>query len=562
MSANSYSALLRRSKLATFSPAIEQVYTPGSAAQLKRQDFGFKHTLPLATTSKAPFVRVTRLDNAQRRTDYRKATREALYVRKWAELDVAITPEPLGDVELQSRFVPDDMLGSIKPVEAAKEAASASMRVPNFFTMAPEEFERFLDSLGDLRPEFAQFAANNLAATTGSVPEVIDLYELAQADPAQVTRLVEQFLARQTAHEANDKIIPCTHPKLGLQYSTPTRIDDALAPLVPGRILAEKTGNQKYSTVILGQIDSVAQSDSGGKESTQFMPDMNGERSNQPGRAMFRVTPKIEFERISRELNTPPRSSSLRESHEPRMLAARVVGMQGKVERRPPAPLPGTREKSLNPGSSQFLVLGAIPSMLKAKAKAAATAAKKRAAELAAQQARQEQAEQYVQRVPNSTLTARRSAANVTQFWGDAQSSTPAPGGGLLKIGYDQAAFERAAIEVLYEPKTQQEWAREVERRRKAARGESDDAETENKEDSGETKAETNGTGESQTQPTVAVNKEHLAYILKHLEVPDREAKAALRKYDNDLALALRDLTGPVQPVVRSGAEPSRLVKI
>ncbi|KAM0792573.1 hypothetical protein ACM66B_005236 [Microbotryomycetes sp. NB124-2] len=671
MSANSYSALLRRSKLATFTPAIEQVYTPGSAAQLKRQDFGFKHTLPQATTSKAPFVRVNRLDNAQRRTDYRKATREALYVKKWQELGVAINQQrdgeatPLPDLELQSRFVPESMLGSIKPVEAATKAAQASRRVPNFFTMTEDEFERFVDSLGHLRHDFAQFASESLATSSGSAPEPVDLYELAQADPAHVTRLVEQFLARQTEQQANDMILPCTHPTLGLQYSTPTPIDDALAPRVPGRILGQANARNSTAThfaTIIGQIDELNGKVSSNNQ-TQFMPDNQGLRSNQPGRASFRLRPTMDVERIARELNAPVRDPDSAKfassSHEPQMLAQALIQLHPNLETRPAAPLPGTMEyakytpgsarssspidlfgRSLStedltgrnyfgrqsyrdnkkrqnrkqdlktqaeqqggeygttrwrgkrgPGSELVASLESMlgsrepgkqssprarvsrshPSlfaMLKAKAKAAATAAKKRAAEQAAQQARQEQAEQQhqTQRVlPSSTLAARRAAANVTQYWVDHQSGTLAPGGGLLRIGYDQAAFERGVLEVVYEPKSEQEWAVEVEKRRRAARGEDilGQIEEGTLDDKAVVESRQEGTNEDKVapQPTVAVNKEHLAYIVKQLEIPDREAKAALRRHENDLAKALRDLTGPVEPVFRSGTEPPRLVK-
>ncbi|KAK4058608.1 hypothetical protein OIO90_000052 [Microbotryomycetes sp. JL221] len=674
MSANSYSALLRRSKLASFTPSIEQVYTPGSAAQLSRENFGFKHPVPAATTSKAPYIRVTNLDNAQRRTEYRKATREATYVRKWAELNVALKPSKANSynqstfqsTELQSRFVPQGMPGSIQTVSEAKQAAEAARRVPNFFAMTAHDFERFLDSLGQQREQFRQFAASSIAGETGpSDIEGFDLYEHAQADPAHVTRLVEQFLAQQynAKDRSVDKITPYTHKTLGLQYSTPTQIETDLAPPVPGRNLgprASRPGSKQDSHValIMGQIE-----ESRGGYPTTFQPDAAGHRTNEAGRGMFVLAPEVNAERFAMDVNTPGWfGQPLRDSvpaHEPAALASQLVELKPVwVDNAKQKPLPGTMAYSGEParrssvstepnslvsflkqsrssallsrtggypqgktyaekeqqrktanalrqqrldddtwadttvktrkrkGSSAAAIIDGLNSMLqpkgdggagkqlKAKAKAAATAAKKRAAEQAAQQARQEQAEQQAATMPTasagrfstSSLSARR-AANVTQYWVDHQSGTLAPnGGGLLRIGYDQAAFERGMFEVVYEPKTQQEWAKEVERRRKQARGETEDdgtnpeaAELNEAREDGEIKAIGN---EAQVQqPQVTVNKEHLAYILKQLEVPDREAKAALRRHDNDLAKALSDLTAPSEPVPRSGVEPSRLVK-
>lgn len=38
------------------------------------------------------------------------------------------------------------------------------------------------------------------------------------------------------------------------------------------------------------------------------------------------------------------------------------------------------------------------------------------------------------------------------EYWGDSASSSPAEGGGIIRIGYDQAKFEQAIKDVLTEP--------------------------------------------------------------------------------------------------------------
>lgn len=221
--AGAYSHLLRRSRLATLNPKIDQVYTAPASSRARQNNYGLKRPLPHKSTRAQPFVRVVELDSQEGRTQFRKAARETNFTRQWSEVGVGIHPTVLGDrasvagggggggrdtrsrawarPEVQSRFVPAHCAGSIlqpgedaaslapmqvdpaaaatlgqdaaaanapadveaKGMDAATAAATADslldQPVPNFFLMQPQKFERFLDDLGRRRSEFRAFVA-------------------------------------------------------------------------------------------------------------------------------------------------------------------------------------------------------------------------------------------------------------------------------------------------------------------------------------------------------------------------------------------------------------------
>lgn len=423
MSSNSYSALLRRSKLASYSPSIEQVYST-HGGQAARSNFGLKRPLPSASTKKAPFVRVTALDTSSRRTEFRKATREATFVKKWGELNVGISQthastaadlydggrpsaqqssssSPFDTIELQSRFVRGDGPGTIKSVDRAELNI---VRAPNVFAMAEDEFERFLDQLAERREEFREFAYVEAAKANGGdvatkpvapatlSPEEVkllsaeeqrarveaqaayeealasyqegvgstNLFQHAQGNLTHLTRLLERFLA--TAPPAP---FSHPHPYLSLQYSSPTPLESALSPPIPGRILGPSpirsrtyggsSSAQNY-TSILGKINPLASAQSGGQSSTTFFPDANGTRSNLPGRAQFILKPSLSPQAfIARQALSAQRGTTQfrpsTPSYQPQALTVAAGGALSlnPIARNPSnvvRPLPGTQAYS------------------------------------------------------------------------------------------------------------------------------------------------------------------------------------------------------------------------
>ncbi|TKA55053.1 hypothetical protein B0A53_02528 [Rhodotorula sp. CCFEE 5036] len=341
----SYSSLLRRSKLASLTPQIDQVYT-ASSANRARANYGLKRPLPAlspAAGARSPFVRITSLDSPERRTSYRRATREQQYTRKWLEVDAGLASDALVDrpslglggggggsgefvqrkwdrLPVQSRFVAPGAPGAIQPLEQVSQPTqSKPVPVPNFFALNPAKFDRFLGDLGARREEFRQFVlaeAKKLAEQTGGAVAALDeadfdLYAHAQRNPLELTRLVERFLRRSPPADASplaSSPLPQVHPTLALQYATPTPLESALAAPIPGRLLASAPDSTSraggfgksrhynrpdvYASV-LSQIAPVPATATAGAAETNFFPDVEGHRSNVPGRATFRITPTI-----------------------------------------------------------------------------------------------------------------------------------------------------------------------------------------------------------------------------------------------------------------------------
>ncbi|GAA6063444.1 hypothetical protein JCM10212_005617 [Sporobolomyces blumeae] len=357
---SSYSALLRRSKLATYNPQIEQVYTT-SSAHLARQNFGLKRPLPSATTKTSPFVRVTDLDSKEGRTIFRKGTREASFVKKWGETGVGLQSEAYTSLrkwdplEVQSRFVPPGFDGQVKQ---PREAADSPTRTPNFLVMSEREFEQFLETLGARRVAFKEFVATEAAKVNpGTTVEDFDLYAHAQSNPNELVRLVERFLRlASTQASVRSTPLPQVHPTLALQYATPTPLESALAKPVPGRLLGpspegngfnrssplsgyrQGPGTPLYSSV-LSTIAPVSGQNTGGLAATTFYPDASSIRSNEPGRATFRLTrPTINPHQYAQQtaIETKLRKSAVfrpeTAEYQPRLLAMRPVDLDPVVD--------------------------------------------------------------------------------------------------------------------------------------------------------------------------------------------------------------------------------------
>lgn len=433
----SYSSLLRRSKLASFTPQIDQVYT-ASSANRARANYGLKRPVPAlspAAGARSPFVRITSLDSPERRTSYRRATREQQYTQKWLEVDAGLASEALVDrpslglgsggsehvqrkwdrLPVQSRFVAPGAPGAIQPLELVSHPHQSKPHpVPNFFALDPAKFDRFLGDLGARRDEFRQFVlaeAKKLAEQTGGAVAALDeadfdLYAHAQRNPLELTRLVERFLRRSPAADASplaSSPLPQVHPTLALQYATPTPLESALAAPIPGRLLAPAPDRSSrpgaftrpkyynrpdvYASV-LSQIAPVPSAATAGAAETNFFPDVEGHRSNVPGRANFRITPTINpvpYANQTAIVTTKVRLGSHEfrpptAEYEPALLKLRSVRLNPTVV---PATAPSSLSASLStpapaarPGSPAYS--GALPRDLAFSSSSSSSAAGRR----------------------------------------------------------------------------------------------------------------------------------------------------------------------------------------
>ena len=311
----SYSQLIRRSKLASYTPQIDQIYTT-SKANASRSNFGLKSSLRLSSPS--PFIRINQLDKAE----YRKGTSEVKFVRKWEETPVAISPPDrtaVSSFNHQSAYsdtLYDPRLPPTPPSRQEGERTAAErhqdkipqvLRSVNYFAMDDVEFNAFLLSLAGRTAEFKSFVEAKAAAKSDkkSLPPV-SLFANAQGTPAELVSLVDQFLV---ATKANDPTAfrpsPGPHPTLALQYSSPTTLESSFAPPVPGRLLGpspkgsynsnSSNSNSRTATAlatILGQVVDTAPNKSSGTTMTTWFPDDGTPptRSNVPGRAEFKIS--------------------------------------------------------------------------------------------------------------------------------------------------------------------------------------------------------------------------------------------------------------------------------
>lgn len=118
-------------------------------------------------------------------------------------------------------------------------------------------------------------------------------------------------------------------------------------------------------------------------------------------------------------------------------------------------------------------------------------------------------------------------------------SAMTAPGGGILRIGYDQARFEQAINEVLIEPVDLSETAAVVAEDKEKLAGPIVKVEVKKDDVALVVSAAAKGT-------SLDLRSSHrLLAQVKELELSTKEAEAALRKAGGDLAKALWELTAP-----------------
>ena len=161
---STFAALLRRSKFASFDPAISQVYT-ASPAHAYRGDFGFKRPLPRLARKKLPAVVVSRVDTPEYQTEWEDATSQNKFVQRFEELGAPkmkntkyvdqVGPNA-GDWLVDSEFDREGIrrrgqMSVHEELPGAKDASSA------FHAMSLSDFKDFKDKTRELRPEFYQY---------------------------------------------------------------------------------------------------------------------------------------------------------------------------------------------------------------------------------------------------------------------------------------------------------------------------------------------------------------------------------------------------------------------
>ena len=168
-SASQFSALLRRSKFASYDTTIGQVYT-SHGGHLHRGNWGFKRPLPIRQRDAS--IMVNSVDSKEEQTEWKATTKESRFMRMWDE--VGIKPQLDSNEGWARKLGAKQQLGwsmdteFIDTPESNAEADSASQikgsarqpvssAVPNIHAMSEKEFERYIAQLRQSRPAYLSF---------------------------------------------------------------------------------------------------------------------------------------------------------------------------------------------------------------------------------------------------------------------------------------------------------------------------------------------------------------------------------------------------------------------
>ncbi|KAJ9105985.1 hypothetical protein QFC19_003320 [Naganishia cerealis] len=281
MSAQNFSAMLAKTKFATFDPLISRIYTSPSAS---RGDWGLKYTLPSSTAvhPRPKYLRVLNLDAGQGLDcDYRSGEREARFIERWGDGRHGWVNkdehESRSFIELQRNNADQYRKFASGGVKTKKSTSISELKVdepaegnakrddmldasapfmPDIEAMSEKRFHAYLDELRGRRVEYAQHLAKTDAAFTDS-----NLLRAAvsskRRDKTHSRYIAESKMAGLKAGRS-EEIVPSPHDLFGLAYAKPMMSAQPFTdPSVvqretntltsyPGRILPSNTGKQSY----------------------------------------------------------------------------------------------------------------------------------------------------------------------------------------------------------------------------------------------------------------------------------------------------------------------------
>lgn len=280
--ASPFASLLRRSRFASYDPAIGQTYSAPSA-HASRGNWGLKR--PLAVRKRGAFITLKSFEDHAQYIEWNNAETEVRFLRRVEEMNThaaiahdSLWGQALGEAKvdwvIDSDFCPaaKEKPESISSLNVNNDIDGLGMRgkgqygarrtftqtkktyvQPNIHAMLPRQFERYLAKIRSLRPEFKAHLDAHLppkhgpgsGSSSSDAPK--SLYELAQQ---RGTRYHATFLADHTASEFSSppptqehqqqkpRIAPQPHRTGALLYARPSAVDSYFStPLQPGLAL-------------------------------------------------------------------------------------------------------------------------------------------------------------------------------------------------------------------------------------------------------------------------------------------------------------------------------------
>ncbi|KAF8623353.1 hypothetical protein AX15_006425 [Amanita polypyramis BW_CC] len=334
-----FAELLRRSRFASYDPAIRQTYS-SPAAHAHRGDWGLKR--PITLRRRNAFISLSSFESPAQFTEWNHAENQVRFIRRIEEMGVtprvaseSIWYRGLGKAKTEwlvdSEFCPGEshvlksgqptpigtdlpglgnrgrgQYGANRPHQRSETQGSTQV-IPNWDAMSIKDFQRYIRKLRALRPKFQQYlrAQDNL---TEKSP-----YEVAQDS---TTDHHIRFLLSHTTQEFQDQtsrqIEQQPHFNAGLAYAHPSHLTtNFMIEAQPGIVLQANNeqhfhrysagSQEKYIASFGGLAATVIKKNAGGK-----VPIFNSE--SEQGIDKSKLNNSVGYMRVkSLELGTPPR---------------------------------------------------------------------------------------------------------------------------------------------------------------------------------------------------------------------------------------------------------------
>ena len=296
-----FGAILRRSKFASFDPAIAQVYT-SHGGHLHRGNWGLKRPLPIRRRD--AHITVKAVDSREEQTEWKYGDAEGRFVKMWDE--VGFTPSlvsqgpwatklgALADVDwkLDTEFADASVEDMSHTAVQDPTYGPTSQAVPNIYAMSDKEFKRYLEKLRKSRPAFVSYLGayprKQGAAGSQTSAQFSSLWDSSR-DPGRDHKMFFGSQAYHTYNSPESRSIeqqPQTYAGLTYGRSSPLQ-NYLLYKPKPGRILDRTLVSRvSFAGVVVEADFSKTYVDS----SVDFKQlAKSGERDPKEGFAMFRV---------------------------------------------------------------------------------------------------------------------------------------------------------------------------------------------------------------------------------------------------------------------------------
>ncbi|KAG8731759.1 hypothetical protein FRC11_002457 [Ceratobasidium sp. 423] len=238
---STFSTLLRRSKFASYDPAINQIYTSyGGFAH--RGHWGIKRDLPVKRKHKVqdplvsssggrgsarrnPVAFISALDSSEGQTEWTSAEKDTRWLRRLEELG---SGTHLHDASAWSKRVGNSggrAIGNIDSEFGSSESETSqqmSSALPNIQSMSERQFKSYVAKLRGQREKFRGFLQATGVKNEEGEDRPLAMYAYAQVPSTHHTRFLAHMNHEAAIQPSSNTLAPVPHPSGGLDYLNPT----------------------------------------------------------------------------------------------------------------------------------------------------------------------------------------------------------------------------------------------------------------------------------------------------------------------------------------------------